>query len=81
MGELLQTIDRKCSTSMFCFDKKKILMPNKMVVLLSTLHEDATVFEYGKSNRILNYNEIKSGVDTFDQLCSNIFYSQKTQSA
>lgn len=78
MGELLQTIDRKCSTSMFCFDKKKILMPNKMVVLLSTLHEDATVFEYGKSNRIL---KIKSGVDTFDQLCSNIFYSQKTQSA
>lgn len=80
--ELLK--NRQRGTSMFCFDRKKTLVsyapkPNKIVLLLSTLHEGASISENGKPDIIINYNETKSGVDTFDQLCSNMTCSRKTR--
>ncbi|XP_066149862.1 piggyBac transposable element-derived protein 4-like [Euwallacea fornicatus] len=82
--ELLNTDNRPRGTSMFCFDKNKTLVsylpkPNKIVMLLSTMHEGATISENGKPDIIINYNETKAGVDTFDQLCSNMNCSRKTR--
>lgn len=70
---------------MFCFDQKKTLLSytpkkNKLVLLLSTLHEGAEISEpTGKPSIIVNYNETKGGVDTFDQMCCNVSSSRKTR--
>lgn len=82
--ELLQIKDRQCGSSMFCFDKMKTLVsykskPNKMVLMLSTFHEGAAISENGKPDIIIHYNKTKSGVDTFDQLCSNMGCNRKTR--
>lgn len=84
-AELLQTKERRPATSMFCFDKQKTLLSyapkkGKVVLLLSTLHEGAEVcIQTGKPCIVLNYNETKAGVDTFDQLCSSMSCSRKTR--
>lgn len=83
--ELLETKGRNAKTSMFCFDQSKTLvsyMPrkNKCVLLLSTLHEGAEISEEnGKPMIIVNYNQTKGGVDTFDQLSSNMSCNRKTR--
>lgn len=65
--------------------KKKLCFPicqkkNKLVLLLSTLHEGAEISEQtGKPAIINNYNETKSGVDAFDKLCSGTTCSRKTK--
>ncbi|XP_066149861.1 piggyBac transposable element-derived protein 4-like [Euwallacea fornicatus] len=84
-NELLNVKSRIPNTSMFCFDKKKTLlsyMPrkNKIVLLLSTMHEGAEVMEpTGRPAIIHNYNQTKGSVDTFDQMCSNMNSSRKTR--
>ncbi|XP_066138360.1 piggyBac transposable element-derived protein 4-like [Euwallacea fornicatus] len=83
--EMLELAKRKPQSSMFCFDKSKTLLSymskkNKLVLLLSTMHEGAEISEINnKPIIILNYNETKSGVDTFDQMCSNMSCSRKTR--
>lgn len=83
--EFLDVKSRNANTSMFCFDQKNTLlsyMPkkNKLVLLLSTMHEKVEIQEEtGKPIIIHNYNETKSGVDTFDQMCSNMSSSRKTR--
>nr|XP_022906140.1 piggyBac transposable element-derived protein 4-like [Onthophagus taurus] len=83
--QLLETKGRNPKTSMFCFDRNKTLVSyepkkNKIVLLLSTMHDGAEISEEnGKPMMILNYNETKGGVDTFDQLSSNMSCSRKTR--
>ncbi|KAJ8943556.1 hypothetical protein NQ314_009710 [Rhamnusium bicolor] len=83
--ELLAIRERNANTSMFCFDKKKVLLScvpkkKKVVLLLSTMHEGAKIAkETGKPAIVQNYNETKAGVDTFDQMCSNMSCNRKTR--
>nr|XP_022907721.1 piggyBac transposable element-derived protein 4-like [Onthophagus taurus] len=75
--ELLNVKGRNPNTSMFCYVRQKTLlsyMPKrqKIVLLLSTLHEGAEITATGKPAIIQNYNQTKGGVDTFDQMCSNM---------
>lgn len=51
---------------------------SKLVLLLSTMHEGAEIAEEtGKPAIIHNHNEMKAGVDTFNQMCSNMSSSRK----
>lgn len=83
--EMLEVRNRRPGTSMFCFDKEKTLlsfMPkkNKTVLLLSTMHEGAVLNpNTNKPDIIHSYNATKSGVDTFDQICSNMSCNRKTR--
>ncbi|KAJ4425683.1 hypothetical protein ANN_27879 [Periplaneta americana] len=81
--ELLITKNRNIGSSMFCFDKEKTLVyfkakSNKMVILLSTAHDQPTLNE-NKPHIIDDYNATKYGVDTLDQMCSNNSCSRKTR--
>ncbi|XP_066139156.1 piggyBac transposable element-derived protein 4-like [Euwallacea fornicatus] len=82
--EMLDITDRYPNTSMFCHDQMKTMvsyMPKrkKIVLLLSTLHEGVEISSIGKPAIIMNYNETKGGVDTFDQMCSNMNSGRKTR--
>lgn len=82
--ELKQMKSRRVGTSMFCYDGPLTLVsykpkPSKMVFVLSSCDEEGTVHATtGKPNMIHFYNETKGGVDTFDQMCSSISCSRKT---
>lgn len=84
-AEMLTLNDRKITSSIFCFDQKKTLLSyfpkkQKLVLLLSTMHETAEVSEEtGRPVIVQNYNSTKSGVDTFDQMCSNMSCNRKTR--
>lgn len=50
-----------------------------MVYLLSSCDEDGIINQTtGKPEIIMYYNQIKRGVDTFDQMCSSMSYSRNT---
>jgi len=54
--------------------------PDKLVTLISSLHDDNTIDETNKKpNIIMNYNETKGGVDSFDQMCQTMNAGRKTQ--
>ncbi|XP_056639755.1 piggyBac transposable element-derived protein 4-like [Diorhabda sublineata] len=82
---LLPTRQRNANTSMFCYDQEKVLLSyvsrkQKVVLLLSTMHQVGEISEEtGKPAIVQNYNETKVGVDTFDQLCTNMSCSRKTK--
>ncbi|CAK1589288.1 unnamed protein product [Parnassius mnemosyne] len=82
--ELKNSRSRPVGTSMFCFDGPLTLVsykpkPAKMVYLLSSCNEDASINEpTGKPEIIIYYNQTKGGVDTLDQMCSTMFSSRKT---
>lgn len=75
---------RPVGTSMFCFDGPLTLVsykpkPAKMVYLLSSCDEDASINEStGKPQMVMYYNQTKGGVDTLDQMCSVMTCSRKT---
>ncbi|KAJ4425574.1 hypothetical protein ANN_27769 [Periplaneta americana] len=83
--ELLITKNRNIGSSMFCFDKEKTLVSfkaksNKMVILLSTAHDQPTLNENTNKRHIIDdYNATKYGVDTLDEMCSNNSCSRKTR--
>lgn len=76
--ELLDVKSRKPTTSMFCFDKDLTLVSyvpkkNKNVLLLSTTHDHPSISSSSKKPTIIEfYNRTKSGVDTFDMMCTNM---------
>ncbi|XP_045505028.1 piggyBac transposable element-derived protein 4-like [Colias croceus] len=82
--ELKKMQSRRVGTSMFCYDGPLTLVsykpkPSKMVFVLSSCDEEGTVHPTtGKPNMIHFYNETKGGVDTFDQMCSTMSCSRKT---
>ncbi|XP_058983469.1 piggyBac transposable element-derived protein 4-like [Musca domestica] len=82
--EIKNTRARKVGTTMFCYDGPLTLLsykpkPSKMVYLLSSCNEKGTIDDKtGKPDIILYYNETKGGVDTFDQMCSLMSCSRKT---
>lgn len=75
---------RPVGSSMFCFDGPLTLLshkpkPAKMVYLLSSCDENAVINESsGKPDTIHFYNQTKGGVDYFDQMCSSMSCSRKT---
>ncbi|KAJ4427618.1 hypothetical protein ANN_25266 [Periplaneta americana] len=75
--ELHITKNRNLRSSMFFFDKEKTLVSfkaksNKMVILLSTAHDQPTLNENTNKPHIIDdYNTTKYGVDTLNQMRSN----------
>lgn len=69
---------------MFCYDGLLTLLsyqpkPSKMVYLLSSCDEDGVVnSNSGKPDMIEFYNQTKGGVDYFDQMCTQMSCSRKT---
>lgn len=82
--QLKNTRSRPIGTSMFCYDGCLTLVsykpkPSKMVYLLSSCDEEAAINQTtGKPEMIMFYNQTKGGVDTFDQMCSGMSCSRKT---
>jgi len=82
--ELKNSRSRPVGTSMFCFDGPLTLAsykpkPSKMVYMLSSCDEDAAInLTTGKPEIIMFYNQTKGGVDAFDQMCSSMSCSRKT---
>lgn len=82
--ELKNTRSRPVGTSMFCYDGCLTLVsykpkPSKMVYLLSSCDEDGIISPTtGKPDMVMYYNQTKGGVDTFDQMCSTMSCSRKT---
>jgi hypothetical protein len=77
----------KCS-SIFGFSTHSTLVsytpkPGKIVILLSTLHNDSKIDESSGDKRkpeiITFYNHTKSGVDTVDELCGTYSVSRKSR--
>ncbi|XP_055920499.1 piggyBac transposable element-derived protein 4-like [Eupeodes corollae] len=82
--QLKNTRSRQVGTSMFAFDGYLTLVsykpkPSKMVYLLSSCDEGPIInSSTGKPEMIMFYNQTKGGVDTFDQMCSSMSCSRKT---
>ncbi|CAG4952254.1 unnamed protein product [Colias eurytheme] len=82
--ELKNTKNRAIGTSMFCYDGPLTLLsykpkPSKIVYLLSSCDEDGVVKSTsGKPDMIEFYNQTKGGVDSFDQMCTLMSCSRKT---
>lgn len=54
--------------------------PNKLVVLLSSMHLTSSVNESTYKPEIIHcYNSTKGAVDTFDQMCANMSCNHKTK--
>lgn len=83
-AELKNKKGRKCGTSMFCYDNNLTLLsykpkPSKMVYLLSSCNEEGSINpSTNKPTMVDFYNSTKGGVDTFDQMCSVMSCSRKT---
>ena len=69
----------KHGQSAFLFDKKMTLVtyakerkkaPKKLVLLVSSQHDQPNLADNGKPEIIMDYNATKGGVDTFDQMCA-----------
>lgn len=75
---------RNVGTSMFCYDGPLTLLSykpkkSKIVYVLSSCNEVGTVnLTTKKPSMIEFYNSTKGGVDTFDQICSNMSCNRKT---
>ncbi|GBP63866.1 PiggyBac transposable element-derived protein 4 [Eumeta japonica] len=82
--QMKNTRSRAVGTSMFCYDGPLTLVsykpkPSKMVYLLSSCDENGSINQAtGKPEMIMYYNQTKGGVDTFDQMCSSMTCSRKT---
>ena len=81
--ELLQTKKRTERSSMFCFDQELTMVSyvpkrNKMVVLLSTMHERPSLAYPSRKPEVIEYyNSTKGGVDTFNQMCMSCLRKTK----
>ncbi|XP_069699066.1 piggyBac transposable element-derived protein 4-like [Periplaneta americana] len=82
--EMIDIRERNENTSMFAFDNELVLLSyvpkkGKYVLLLSNMHQGASVSESGLPEIIEFYNSTKGGVDMFDQMCSTYSCNRKTQ--
>lgn len=79
--------NRQVNTSLFGFSKDNNMClvsykpkPNKLVVLLSSMHTTSSVNESTYKPEIIHcYNSTKGAVDTFDQMCANMSCNRKTK--
>ncbi|XP_039286826.1 piggyBac transposable element-derived protein 4-like [Nilaparvata lugens] len=77
--------NRNVDSSLFLFSDNLTAVSykpkaNKLVTLISTMHDDGTVDEKSKKpDIILAYNETKGAVDTLDQMCQHMSCSRKTR--
>lgn len=82
--ELKNSRTREVGTSIFCYDGSLTLLsfkpkPSKVVYLLSSCDEEGIVNSTTiKPHMIEFYNATKGGVDTLDQMCSNMSCDRKT---
>lgn len=83
--EMKASKDRVVYTSLFCFQNNVSMVSyarkkNKCVILLSTMHHDASINDDAKRKPeiISHYNKTKGGVDIMDQMVST--YTCKRQS-
>lgn len=82
--ELKNNRTRPVNSSIFCYDGPLTLLsfkpkPSKVIYLLSSCDEEGTVNTCSKKPHMIEfYNSTKGGVDTFDQMCSNMSSSRKT---
>lgn len=75
---------RKVGTSVFLFREEMTAVsykPNdkKVVIVISSMHDDNSLHENGKPEIIMVYNATKGAVDTFDQMCGHMNCNRKTQ--
>lgn len=75
---------RKAGSSLFLFRDEMTAVsykPNdkKVVMLISSMHDDNELHENGKPEIVMVYNSTKGAVDTFDQMCGNMNCNRKTQ--
>ncbi|KAJ4451739.1 hypothetical protein ANN_03210 [Periplaneta americana] len=82
--EMIDIRGRNENTSMFAFDNELVLLSyvpkkGKYVLLLSNMHQGASVSESGLPEIIEFCNSTKGGVDMFDQMCSTYSCNRKTQ--
>lgn len=84
-NEFLPNKKRIIQSSLFGFQKSVMLTSfvpkqNKAVVLISTMHEEASINDETQKPVIIHdYNATKGGVDTVDQLCGNYSVSRRTR--
>lgn len=84
-AQFLPNKQRKMHSSVFGFKKKSTLVSyvpkqSRSVILLSTMHSTAEIDEKEKHKPkiILDYNNTKGGVDTFDQMIHEYSSKRKT---
>lgn len=76
---------RKVGSSLFMYHNDMTAVSykaksNKVVCLLSTMHDDPDLHPISKKPSIIHtYNATKGGVDSLDQLCSNMSCNRKTK--
>lgn len=76
---------RQLLSSMFLFTENLTAVsykskPNKLVTLLSSMHDEASVNQEEKKPEMIRfYNQTKGGVDVFDRLCANMNCGRKTR--
>lgn len=75
---------RKVGSSLFLFRDEMTAVsykPNdkKVVMLISSMHDDNALHENGKPEIVMVYNSTKGAVDTFDQMSGNMNCNRKTQ--
>lgn len=82
--ELKNSKTRPVGSSIFCYDGPLTLLsfkpkPSKVIYLCSSCDEEGTVNRNSKMPYMIEfYNLTKGGVDSFDQMCSNMSSSRKT---
>lgn len=67
-GQSAFLFDKKMTLVTYAKDKKKTT--KKLVLLVSSQHDQPTLADNGKPEIIMDYNANKGGVDTFDQMCA-----------
>ena len=82
---MLKASECKPGTTAFCFENKQTLLSyratskKKMVLVLSSMHNQPIINSTGKPEMIHYYNTTKGAVDTFDQMCGIHSTSSKTR--
>lgn len=81
----IKYLNRKPGTSLFLYSDSMTLVSykpkiNKLVTLVSSAHFDSAINETSnKPEIVLNYNQTKGAVDSFDQMCHNMNCGRKTK--
>lgn len=82
--DMLKTDGREVNSCAFLFDHRSTLLSykvkkNKVVLLLSTEHNEKKIGEENKPEIVLYYNRTKGGVDTLDQMATTYSCSRRTE--
>lgn len=78
------TKNRPVGDIQYLYDGKIVLVSqkvktNKVVCLISSMHDKGGTSASGKPFIVEHYNQTKGGVDAFDQMCSVVSCSRKTK--